>query len=554
MYDKEYLKRQVLAAFTADEVGGDLANLIADVLAEYAYLHQIIDVNILMENSFLRSKKLNSRIQQAADRFYSVYRGRNRLIKISNLNVITAAPSIQPFGLISQNAGGKYKLYAADTWNFTPGSSITVTGYLATDMQEVELTGQGKLYLDVASINASGVEINNSNISEDFVVYHIYNSPDQLGQIQQEAEDYTITENGESILYKKVKVYSSLPDFFSQSGTESDALCAITMPNYGVRLFSKTSIPNTEKYLVKYLVCPDPAVEEKDPASSIKNISHCKISNNTTFETLRATEYRLEDPDAIYLYTSNNLKMSGVMKSINSLETIIPECFPEFKSYKMIIGPSSFQPALQSETDDSVIIQDIVSIGDGYAGSGLSSESEERILNYVPAGNIYIWYVLEGQVNLTKNDSEEYERNVYNIPADELSKWASKVKAYYIPENTNIYFRNINELPADSQEPPEHVKVLENYKINIYYKGIVDFQRVRNIIEDFEYQIGIDFNPYQIISALVTDSVLYGKISYVEILVKEGEIYVPAKVVKVAQDQRWWFSDDYTQLVNFKVL
>lgn len=345
---------------------------------------------------------------------------------------------------------------------------------------------------------------------------------------------------------------SSLTELFDR---DDECFCAITMPNYGVRLFSKTTIPSTNQYLIRYLVCPDPNVEEKDPASSVKNINSCKITNDTTFELLRTTQYRLEDLDAIYLYASNNLKMAGVLKSIGSLETAIPEVFPEFESYKMLVGPvGNTYSANSNEATDNIVLHDVVDVGSGYSASGATqSVLESSIIEYVPNGAIYIWYVLKGQCSLEK-DGDEYVANHYQISPSQLQKWKEKTKAYYIPDSTQFFFKNINELLIPQEEPPLHVKGLKNYKIKIYYSQNLDYQKVRNIIESFQYQIGSDFNPYKIISALVTDSSLYQKIRYVEILHKKDdtEQYTPAEVIKLPQDQRWMFEDDYVTLVEFQ--
>lgn len=555
MYSKEYLNKQILAAFNADDVSGDLATLVADVLSEYAYLHQLIDINILMENSFLRSTKLNSRIQQAADRFYSVPRGYNRIVKISDLDVYKTGGTIYPFQLITQNAGGKYKLYAAQAWDETEPGSLTATGYLALDCQSVELQGNNKLYMDIERDN-SGVKIPCQNISEDMIIYQTWADSNSAP-----ADASPMDINGETIYYKQVELVASLSELFEDANPLQERFCAITMPNYGVRLFSKTIIPQTQNYLVYYLTCPDSTVEEKDPASAIKNISNCKITKDTTFEILRPTNYRLEDLDAIYLYASNNLKMGGVLKSINSLEEIIPEIFPEFQSYKMLVGPvGNTYSNGNSLANDNIILHDVVEVSDGYgATESVQNNISSSVIEYVPNGSVYIYYIWKGDLNLPKDTSNNYlPSDPSHVPSqNQLNEWAAKKLAYYIPANTNFYFKNINLKTDTSAIPPLHVKVLDNYKIKVYYSSNIDFQRVRDIIESFQYQIGKDFNPYEIISSLVTDSALYGKIKYVEVWHNVSsdssiENWQPAQVIKMPIDQRWWFNTDYSNLVEFK--
>lgn len=552
MYSKKYLKQQVKAAFNSDNVSGDLVNLVADVLSEYAYLHQLIDINILMENSFLRSTKLNSRIQQAADRFYSVPRGYNRIVKISDLMVYKQGETIYPFQLVTQNAGGKYKLYAEQPWNEQQGN-LTATGYLALDCQTVELQGSGKLYMDVEQDN-NGVKIPCENISEDIVVYQTWTD-----QSLATAFDFTTDNAGNITYYRQVELVSSLADLFNtneiipveEEQPPRERFCAITMPNYGVRLYSKTAIKQTQNYIVSYLTCPDPKVEEKEPASAIKNISNCKITNNTEFEIIRKTSYRLEDLDAIYLYASNNLRMSGILKSINAIEELIPEVFPEFQSYKMLVGPiGNTYSGSSTVNDDNIILHDVVNVSNNY-GSTIDTVEEinSSIIEYVPNGAVYIYYVWE-------NDLNPESGGTHYPSQQQIDNWNAKAKAYYIPDNTQFFFKNIN-VKVGSNVFPAHVKKLDNYKINIYYSNNIDYQRVREIVESFQYQIGEDFNPYKIISNLVTDSILYGKIKYVEILHNNSdgdsvENWQPAQVIKMPIDQRWWFSTDYSELVEFK--
>ena len=552
MYSKSYLKEKILNSFQVGEVEGQLANLIAEVLSEYSYINQIIDVNTLMENSFQRCAKLNSSIQHASDMFYSVPRGYNTVVSIENLTCINDIDSpYYPFDLITKASSGKYKLFAKNIWNLAKDQTYNLLeGYLALDSITRTITGQNKLYLDVGVQNPeTGMIQPDQNISEQIVVYLVYtdNNSDMVA-------DFQIG----NLKYKQVKLYNDKNEFWGKDNedidpSEPEPLLAITTPNYGVRLWCKTSIPSSNTYEVRYLVAPDSTVFQAEPSQLIKKIPDCLFSTDTVVKTSQEIEYPLTNQDAIFLYSSSSRRMGGMVKSINSLDVAIQACFPEFKNYKIIIGACGNEVA-QSAANDTVYIQNVVNYIQAYSVTEDTNVSlpTPDIYNYVPANNIYIWYVLDKEPN---HNSEGYKRDYTILNPEHLAKWENMLKAYYIPDNTQITFHNVNELliPYDAtvEEPSEHIRVLDDYRISIYYQGNLNFSAVESILDQYQLQIGQDFNPYQIMSSLTTDSNLYGIIKYVAIEKKEGDNYVPAGILKIAKDQRYWFKQSYSNLIRY---
>ena len=408
------------------------------------------------------------------------------------------------------------------------------------------------IHIDIGEQDENGIILPDANISEQLAVYIQVNNNDMTSNIKVPNPDSP----NEYTYFAPVKLYSNLNDFW-QDKSEESALCAMTTPNYGVRLWSKETINPSTTYLIKYLTCPDSSIPTVEPTKAIKNIPNCKLTTNTTIKLESDSEERLESLDKIYLYASNNVRTNGIMKSINSLETEIPQCFPEFLSYKMIVGPFGGSGVDQSITTDQIMIQDIVSFSNEYEASGNKIEDEEAFyscINYVPAGNIYIWYTLDKNPNVS-SDSNKYVRDFTPLNTEHKRLWDERLKAYYIPDSMNIYFKNTNELliseGEESDTPSAHIKVLKDYKIKVYYRGSINFSSVEAVLDKYQLKIGEDFNPFQIMSDIATDSTLYGIVKYVSIEHKIGDSYVPANIIKISEDQRFWFKDSYSSLIEY---
>lgn len=496
-----------------------------------------------MENSFSRSKQLNSRIQKAEDSFYSVPRGNNREIAIDNLEVINSISEPHyDFDLITNASTGKYKLFAKGIWTFNQNTIIDhLEGYLALNSVVRTINGNNKLYLDVGEQQDNGYIIADSNISEQIVVYQKY------------AEYANNRFRINNSYYEKVPLYKDLTEFWQSS--EPNALCAITTTNYGVRLWSKNIIPTSTSYEIRYLSCPDRNAVLVETAKAIKSIPNCRIGENTSITTISDTEYRLEDKDQIYLNASNNVRSKGVVKSIKDLEVKLPQCFPEFKSYRMLVGPYGGESQDTAATDDTTYLQNIVSITQGYEATIDKPPTlvTPNVIKYVPSGSIYVWYTLD--IAPKTNSDGEYIRDFTQLNEEHLSLWNKLVKAYYIPSNTNIFFKNTNELLIDenvsSDLPSEHIKVLDDYKISIYYSGNIDYQAIESILDKYQLLIGEDFNPYKIMSDISTNANLYGIVKYVVIEQHVNGQYQPAGIVKISKDQRFWFKQKYNDLIKY---
>jgi len=298
-YTEQELEEQLNSKYLDHGIQDDLSKLSASILSKYLYLHQIQDISILLEQSFSRCKMLNSRIQHAADNFYSVNRGSNRLISLSELGC-TERVEVKKFDLISTY--GDFKLfYAQDYTHNNLGATFTFNAYFALSSGSEVFNGDGKLYHDV----------NSDNISEDIIVF------------DSEGKELTTTKY--------------ISDLYLTENAKDIAI--ITLPNYRVRLWKKNGFLPSETYTVKYLHSPDESINEID-LKSIKSLPGYIKSASTKVNEINSTVYKLSDNDKIYLYTINSLKFKDTMKSVNSLDVMIKENFPEFKGFKTVIDRS----------------------------------------------------------------------------------------------------------------------------------------------------------------------------------------------------------------------
>lgn len=330
-YTREELFDKLKASYASQNVDGELALLVSGILADYLYLHQMEDVSILMEDSFLRSKLLSSKIQHAADNFCSVGRGKNRIIQIENLGCLKAS-SHKKFETVATY--GQYKMIYADDAISNPDEPCSFRAYLSVDVATtLTIQGNGKYYIDLEDADGNLIQ----DISEDITVA----SMDDGGTID-ESDD----------VYHEFKISSVLTDLYEKNTDTNTAttggngmkaeICAMTLPGYGVRLWKAEPFEKNFTYIVKFLKCPDPAKPELDITKAIRSIPGYTMNPNGTTTTITVPEgkqqvLRTDDADEIYLLAANKQKFQSTMKSINSIDEIIQEVCKKFTGFNTVI-------------------------------------------------------------------------------------------------------------------------------------------------------------------------------------------------------------------------
>jgi len=303
---EENIKARLLQAFSDDNVSDDLTNLMADFSARFLYLEQITTANILMEGSYTRSKMLNSRIQHAADNFYSVPRGNNRQVRLSSVKV-TEAINVEKFDIISTY--GEYKLVHSESRNVRVADTVNFNCYLTLGVETLELQGSDKLYLEVPA----------KDISQDIIVIR-----------KLTGEEYRLTDNIHDLDALQYGTSLNMYD-----------MAVVTDTDFSVKLWMNTKFDSSETYIVKYLKCPDKDVPPLD-LSTIINLPKMIKQNNTQIIELSSANYPVKDLDTIYQYTASFVKTKDVIRTVDNLDVEIQKYF-NFKGFKTVIDPTTIK-------------------------------------------------------------------------------------------------------------------------------------------------------------------------------------------------------------------
>ena len=123
------MKEKLKTAFTDNSISGDLVDMMSTFAARFLYLEQYITAGIVMEGSFSRCVKLNSRITHAADNFYSVQRGNCRKVQLQGVTVLESI-SATKYDVI--NTYGDYKLVYASDYALAASNTPTTIDCLVT--------------------------------------------------------------------------------------------------------------------------------------------------------------------------------------------------------------------------------------------------------------------------------------------------------------------------------------------------------------------------------------------------------------------------------------
>lgn len=411
-YTKEELLEQAKAIFKSESIEGDLPDLISKFASWYLYIHQAEDLSQGLENSFSKSRKLNSRITHAADNYYSVFRGQNRIITLSEL-CCQDVVNTKKFDEISTY--GDYKLYFSQDYSHDALSeSFTFNAYLALDCKTQSIQGKDKLYLD----------IDDSDISEDI-------------QIIRDSDGY------------EFKLSSKITDLYNEDKDQKADLCVMTMPNYTVRIWSTEIFLSSESYTIKYLKSPDKSIKDLD-LNDIKSIPNFIKSGNTEIVDYRVRVNKLDDNDKIYLYAANNVKFNDTMKSNNSIRLMIEEFFPEFLGFEYIIEDDTIKVYYTTDYDQSAEIIDtkVESFNNKTKAYYIKQKFEfyKAELVEIATMEVNVTYIKEIDFSLVDTIIKSYQANIgknfnpYQLIADLIGNddLVGKVKLIELPQTQMV--------------------------------------------------------------------------------------------------------------------
>ena len=315
-FDEDNIKAKMDDVFTSRNVTGDIAELAAALCARFLYLNQVMSVNTLMESSFTRCKNLNSAITLAANHFYSVPRGKNVRLRISNVIPIRNI-KVKQFDVISTY--GQYKMCYAQDYDLRSGFVTVIEVFLALDSKIYEFRGNNRL-VQVTPLN---------NVSQDY--YIMSNEP------------YTDPETDTILPYTVLPTTEQLSDMIDDDSGK--LVGVITDINFSVRLWKQSGFSDTLTYTIRYLSSPDTNIPMIDYETEITQIPGFTISVSTKIELLVQQEQQLRDKELIYLFATNKIKSKDVLKTFNGFEQRVKEFFPEFLGFNVIIGVSATDPA-----------------------------------------------------------------------------------------------------------------------------------------------------------------------------------------------------------------
>mgnify|MGYP001339346385 CR=1 FL=1 len=559
-YTESELKTKLTSKFTDNSITGDLADLTVDFTSRFLYLYQIIMVNTLMEDSFSRCTKLNSAITHAADNFYSVPRGTNRVVSVNNIKVSNAI-DVEPYDVISSY--GDFKLVYNDRYEKDVNEITSISCKLALDSKSVEVVGNGNLYID---LNITGV-------SDDII---IYDKDEGL-----ESGKYTTSS----------KIYD-LTNPTSDGGYVAD-IAVITQPDYSIRLWCKDGFNTSKTYVIKYLTCPDSSISDLS-LDDISDIPNFIKQDNTNISETSATVYPISNINKIYLYTANFIKFRDILTSISDINTEIAEYFTSFQGFNVVVGEKTSitgDVGANNNVISNISSEDIYKIVPGAeisdtsgaipSGTKISSvdyTNKEAVMNSsataavsgdtITSDNIIkVYYVID-------YDSDE------TVSQDDVQEFNDKMTSYYIQDkfafmladysrntvtidntvfigilgNTtqtavftysgtswqysgsdislSTYGLSINGTPvagdtvtvvhtaSDTGGTNVITSTIESvhfdFTVDIYYKETLRYDIAEQIIKDYQSQIGTDFSPYQMIADLMVNTTLRDNILYVK--------------------------------------
>lgn len=520
------------------------------LLADSVYRGLVGNTTELLERSFSRCRILNSAITHAFDRGYSVFRGQNQIIAISNVLPIETR-TVAQYDVAIETGG--YKLVYAENYSF---SSLVETKdiklILCSDVITVEE--------QVNAYNTAIVDFLNTGISEHVSVYRDY-----LGE-------YSNVDMSNMLVDAVRGIYDNVYD------TIKYPLWVATRQNYGVSVVNPFGFFNNEKVKIKYL----PYLEDTIDISIIPHIpGFISTINNLTDDgyvidqdnqltisnyTSNGRSDREININTIFVNANSTYLSNGVIKSYNDLENLIMARFGE------IIGSISirFDFTTFTYTSGSMEGKKKPVIFISYTDKE-STNALKFLANYKWNGmsNVQTWDVDTLTVDSTSSAAQDtYTPFVIMDFSNEMKK------AYYIEEDIVFLPPNVINIPSvtllstyipmyydeDSGEQistswsdTAQENTREKFKLKVYYTGLEQpSSGVEEVIKRYNYTFVNKLNLSRVLADLQdVDNVKYAEIFaiYVDSNSNQVEIEFPPISVKIQNDTSAT-TDEETPLVR----
>jgi len=431
---------------------GPVIEALCYLLADGIYKNSLNSITTLLEGSPTTCRLVNSAIQHAMDRGYSVNRGANQKITISNL-FPTRTFSVKKYDQAVKV--GSYYLYYNDDYSFTPGLVAPVEFVVGKTLVTEQLPNE-------PTSGNSGNVFKDSSYS-DLTEVTLYRLDDNTNEF----EEVPYTEWKRNLLDLDPMQSTAL---ISNNNTINYWL--VTRPDYSIRLWK------FNKDLIEVNV------------GSIEN-PVWETQPNRNFDPsaiyrIKSLKYLPDNIDPLTIKTIPGFRFDGssipefTQKSYIERESLINEIYLNTETADL----SSF--TVRSVNDISAITTAYFRTQTDKGIRGIKVATDNTTITVV--------YLL-GNVNETLSTA------VGGL-IDSFNKFL--VKAYYV--NLDVVFHHAT---LASMEPPvgspPGTPNLNKFSFEIYYQDAIDTNQVFEFFNNVVYNIGEDFNIFEFIGKLTKE-------------------------------------------------
>ena len=237
----------------------------------------------ILNSSFASSTNLNTRIAHAASLLYSVYRGQNPTITMSN--VVANMDKVYRYLDDAFQYNGMYYFYNQDI--STQQSQVYTVNYVVSDKPR-QSTSQL-----INDMNYHYIDFNNANISESL----------------------RILKDGTKLATWTDNAY----EFMSHTTEELEYL-VVTIPNYGIRILKRYNQDwDCTRLTVEYLVYYENLVD----ITNLRSIGDFVYDLDTSTSVSISYIPRMESGEAIYMDATKTFMSRNQIGSLTDVEAII---------------------------------------------------------------------------------------------------------------------------------------------------------------------------------------------------------------------------------------
>lgn len=271
MNSKEEIRDALLQIADNFKMRGEAVEMAVE-LVTYALFHeQVAIANTAKEMSLTEAALMDSKIAQCANMMYSVFRGRNPIVRLNlRFNAKVSRNRLDPL-----YEGNTFNLYAASPIDEVPDGTETSTKQVDTILSKFDIVD---MTFEIDKDNYTGLELTDADgnvindISDDMIV-EVIQGNDGITNNGEERREYPVT-----------RIFSD----HCKSFGDNEMIFALTIPGFGVRLFKKGNFIIGSYVRVKAVVYT--TLSEID-TEALKRVS---ISGATLMES---TTY-VEDPES----------------------------------------------------------------------------------------------------------------------------------------------------------------------------------------------------------------------------------------------------------------